>query len=200
VKNKIIYITSFLTAFIVVTIGIIHLNETYTNIFEFDFTEIKLPPEPIQFANELDRQNFEYMKEYFDTEFREKILDSIKANTLVKIDTVYQEVLKDESLVDSLQKLTSELQQLRNQIAQQEIEFQQSLPDSNQINTLDEVWVKKTAKLFESMNPKDAAKVIQKYSDNEARELIYKMNQKKAAAILSNLNPDFVNRITKSEI
>jgi flagellar motility protein MotE (MotC chaperone) len=50
------------------------------------------------------------------------------------------------------------------------------------------------------MDPKDAAKVIQKYSDNEARELIYKMKKNKAAAILSNLNPDFVNRITKVQI
>ena len=187
---------SFISAFIIVTMAIIHLNSTYKNIFAFEFSEAEQPIPPIEFATELDRQNFEYMKEYFDTEFRAKILDSIKANTITKLDTVYQEILKDESLIDSINLLQAELNSLRNQIAVQDTATEVQPKEK----VMDEQWAKKTAKLIESMNPKNAAKVIQKYSDNEARELIYKMNQNKAAAILSNLNPEFVNRITKSEI
>jgi flagellar motility protein MotE (MotC chaperone) len=191
---------SFISAFIIVTMVIIHLNSTYKNIFAFEFSETKQPIPPIEFATKLDRQNFEYMKEYFDTEFRSKILDSIKANTITKIDTVYQEIIRDEGLIDSINSLQAELNSLRNQIAVQDTATEVKPQEKVQEKVMDEQWAKKTAKLIESMNPKNAAKVLQKYSDNEARELIYKMNQNKAAAILSNLNPEFVNRITKSEI
>lgn len=185
-----------MTAFIIVTIAIIQLNSIYNNIFEFDFSEVVLPPDPHEFVSEVDKQNFEYIKDYFDNEFRSKFLDSIKANTLVKIDTVYQEILKDAALADSIKKLQNELSTLRTQALQKDT-------TNNVIvnkNIIDEQWAKKTAKLIESMNPKNAAKVIQNYSDNEARELIYKMKQSKAAAILSHLDPNFVNRITKSQI
>jgi flagellar motility protein MotE (MotC chaperone) len=50
------------------------------------------------------------------------------------------------------------------------------------------------------MVPVQAAKVLSQYSDNEARNVIYKMRNKKAAEILSLLNPDYVNRITKPKL
>lgn len=185
-----------MTAFIIVTIAIIQLNSMYNNIFEFDFSEVVLLPEPYEFVSEVDKQNFEYIKDYFDNEFRSKILDSIKANTLIKIDTVYHEILKDVALADSIKKLQNELTALRTQAIQKDTSSTKIVNE----NIIDEQWAKKTAKLIESMNPKNAAKVIQNYSDNEARELIYKMKQNKAAAILSHLDPNFVNRITKSQI
>jgi Mg/Co/Ni transporter MgtE len=67
-------------------------------------------------------------------------------------------------------------------------------PDSSYL-----IWMKQTAKLYESMDPKKAAKIIQSYSDNIARDIIYSMKQKNAAEILSELNPDTANRITRAK-
>lgn len=152
---------------------------------EFDFD----PSDP--------KSSFENLKEYFNTQVRKEILDSIKANKRVRVDTVYQEILKDKMLVDSISTLNRKLRQLQNELVNVETILEE---ENDKKETLSEDWAKKTAKLIESMDPKDAAKVIQKYSDNEARELIYRMKKNKAAAILSQLNPEFVNRITKSQI
>lgn len=196
-KNRIIYTSSFLLVFFLVTFGIIFLNESYQNIFEFDFTEVQVKENEFEFDPSDSKSSFENLKEYFDTKLRQEILDSIQAARKVRIDTVYQEVLKDELLVDSIAILNRELQHLHREIVTIESTIEKK---DFERETLSEDWAKKTAKLIESMNPKDAAKVIQKYSDNEARELIYRMKKNKAAAILSQLNPEFVNRITKSQI
>jgi flagellar motility protein MotE (MotC chaperone) len=131
-----------------------------------------------------------------ENKLKNEILDSIKKHQRVKIDTVYKEVRQSAILQDSIETLNKELSKLQNQLTTLISQTEEEV--SEEIST--EEWAKKTAKLIESMDPKDAAKVIQKYSDNEARELIYKMKKNKAAAILSNLNPDFVNRITKVQI
>lgn len=196
-KNKIIYSTLFLLVFFLVTFGIIYLNESYQNIFKLDFTEVQSIEEDLKFDPSDPGGSFENLKEYFDTKLRQEILDSIQATKRVRVDTVYQEILKDEMLVDSIATLNSELRQLQNELASVETTLEEK---DLQEDALSEDWAKKTAKLIESMNPKNAAKVIQKYSDNEARELIYRMKKNKAAAILSQLNPEFVNRITKSQI
>lgn len=195
-KNNILYIGSFLLAFILVSITIIHLNAKYNNIFEFDFSEVKEETIEKQPDFETSFNGLNQLKDYFENKFKNEILDSIKSQQRVKIDTVYKEVIQDAILQDSIEILTKELNKLQNQLTSLLNETEERVSEE----TSTEEWAKKTAKLIESMDPKDAAKVIQKYSDNEARELIYKMKKNKAAAILSNLNPDFVNRITKVQI
>lgn len=195
-KNIVIYIIIFLATFIVVTSVIFYLNSSYTNIFRFDFTHAASPVEENSILQNDSFANFEYIKNYFENEFKKTIIDSIKANTLVKVDTVFQETLQDQSLLDSLNMLKSEISYLTSQ---KPVLDTSSTKNSSE-NKISEDWANKTAKLIESMSPKNAAKVIQKYSDNEARELIYRMKKNKAAAILSLLDPNFVNRITKSQI
>ncbi len=195
-KNNILYIGSFLIAFILVSIAIIHLNAKYNNIFEFDFSEVKQETIEKQPNFETSFHGLDQLKDYLENKFKNEILDSIKKHQRVKIDTVYKEVRQSAILQDSIETLNKELSKLQNQLTTLISQTEEEV--SEEIST--EEWAKKTAKLIESMDPKDAAKVIQKYSDNEARELIYKMKKNKAAAILSNLNPDFVNRITKVQI
>lgn len=195
-KNNILYIGSFLLAFILVSITIIHLNAKYNNIFEFDFSEVKQETIEKQPNFETSFHGLDQLKDYLENKFKNEILDSIKKHQRVKIDTVYKEVRQSAILQDSIETLNKELSKLQNQLTTLISQTEEEV--SEEIST--EEWAKKTAKLIESMDPKDAAKVIQKYSDNEARELIYKMKKNKAAAILSNLNPDFVNRITKVQI
>lgn len=195
-KNTLIYITSFLILFFIVTLGIIYLNERYQNIFEFDFTKVEEKPNPMLPGNNFQETDFQFIKDYFNNEFRKDILDSIKANTLIKYDTVYQEILQDQALLDSVRILKRELTQLKTAAGVNETES----VDEESSNELSEAWIKQTAKLIESMDPKNAAKVIRNYSDNEARVLIYSMKKNKAAEILTHLDPNFVNRITKSQI
>ena len=138
------------------------------------------------------------LKKYLEHEFRARIVDSVKANTPIKIDTVYQEVVKDEMLIDSLLELKRKLEVTQKILAQQKEEIKDSITTKSVV--VDKDWIRKTSKLLEEMEPKKAAKVLSNYSDNEARELIYAMKQKKAAEILSILDPIFVNKITSSQI
>lgn len=183
-------------AFVVVTYLIISLNNNYNNIFEFDFTEVKMKEDFTKLKEGTTGGEILMLKNYLEHEFKSKIIDSVKANTPVKVDTVYKEVVEDQSLLDSLNKLNTELQKAEKLLA-----LNEEKPDSSkQINKINKDWIRKTSKLLEEMDPKRAAKVIMKYSDNEARELIYAMKQKKAAEILSLLDPIFVNKITSSRI
>jgi len=196
VKNKIIYIGSFLAAFIIVTTLIIALNNSYNNIFEFDFTEVKPELDNTQFTEISTSAEVLMLKSYLEHEFKDRIVDSVKANTPIKIDTVIQKVVEDKALIDSLNRLNVELQKTQKLLAQTEKQVEKN----EKVDTVDKDWIRKTSKLLEEMDPKRAAKVITNYSDNEARELIYAMKQKKAAEILSLLDPVFVNKITSSQI
>ncbi|MCL5028265.1 MAG: hypothetical protein M1480_04490, partial [Bacteroidetes bacterium] len=111
----------------------------------------------------------------------------------------------DSLLLDSLKNLQAALRSVDKKIAlnvdASDKSDQQTLvnngktkPDSSYI-----VWKNQTAKLYESMDPQKAAKIIQSYSDNVARDIIYSMRQKKAAEILSELNPETANRITRAK-
>ena len=58
-------------------------------------------------------------------------------------------------------------------------------------------WIKQTAKLYESMDPKKAALIIKNYSESTARDIIYRMKKNKAADVLSELDPVTANRIAQ---
>lgn len=202
-KAKIIYIVSFLAAFAFVTLAIIELNNTYKNIFDLNFTKVEKLELPDELKNTAAGLEMTHLKDYFRREFKKELLDSIKASSYMRIDTVYKEIVKDEQLLDSLAKLNEELLALQTQLKRREEQTIPEQPVEDEVNNEEvnvEEWAKDTAKLFESMEPKQAAKVLTTYSDNEARSIIYNMKNKKAAEILSLLNPEFVNSITKPRL
>jgi flagellar motility protein MotE (MotC chaperone) len=58
-----------------------------------------------------------------------------------------------------------------------------------------QIWVRKTVKLYESMDSRKAAKIILGYSDNIARDLLLTMKKKKAADIIAEFKPEVATRI-----
>ena len=67
----------------------------------------------------------------------------------------------------------------------------------SEVDTIYQKWIKQTAKLYESMDPKKAALIIRNYSETTARDIIYKMKKNKAAEVLSELDPVTANKIAR---
>ncbi len=202
-KAKIIYIVSFVAAFLLVTGGIIYLNSEYRNIFHFDFT-----PE-IHKTNKTDKtkgkisNNVEVadLKNYFQNEFKHEIFDSLKVLfSSKKTDTVYAKNSKNKSLVDSLKHLEEALRKSDAALKKQDIAAADSVNKTKaKSDSAYNAWLKQTARLYQSMDPARAAKIIQSYSDNVARDIIYSMRQQQAAEILSQFSPETANRITRAK-
>jgi flagellar motility protein MotE (MotC chaperone) len=182
VKNKIIYIFLFLIAFLFTTGAVVFLNSIYKNIFRNDF----------RLATVSDTAGVKDSTKTLNASLNGGISDSLRALNPGKYqDSLHASNSKDSTSTDSLKQSAN--------LAAQEVEQlpggnTKTKPDSSYI-----VWMKQTAKMYESMDPKKAAKIIQSYSDNIARDIIYSMRQKKAAEILSELNPDTANRITRAK-
>lgn len=209
-KEKIVYIIVFLAAFALTSGGVLYMNSHYRDIFKFDFTPIKTSSENtskqgVAGTPGISNQDFTEFKTYMQREFRNEIFDSLRAlyKKSERVDTVYAKVFKDSLLLDSLSNISRVLQETRsklldNQKKLSEVESEQdnsgTMKDSSYIE-----WMKQTAKLYESMDPKKAAKIIQSYSDNVARDILYTMRQKNAANILAELNPQTANRITRAK-
>ncbi len=205
-KAKIIYITVFLAVFLFTTGGIIYFNTVYKDIFRFDFTPVKSIPNKDKMIDTA-KVSIAEIKSYLFDDFKQEVLDSLKTIIPPKTnDTVYTNAFRDSLLLDSLRNLQAALKTVDDKIKSnntkpQKVAVQQTpitddkiKPDSNY-----NVWKIQTAKLYESMDPQKAAKIIQSYSDNVARDIIYTMKQKKAAEILSELNPETANRITRAK-
>lgn len=204
-KAKIIYITLFLAAFLLTTGGFIYFNSIYKDIFRFDFTPVQSFPNKNKMID-TSKVSIADIKNYLFDDFKQEVLDSLKTIIPPKAnDTVYTSAYSDSLLLDSLKNLQAALRSVDKKIAlnvdASDKSDQQTLvnngktkPDSSYI-----VWKNQTAKLYESMDPQKAAKIIQSYSDNVARDIIYSMRQKKAAEILSELNPETANRITRAK-
>ena len=124
-----------------------------------------------------------------------------KTRVEVRYDTVYtQKLVKDPSVVDSLNKKVFQIKSLVRRNKQKDLTIKKLKKRIfNRIDSTYQAWLKSTVKLYEAMSPSEAAKLIQKLSDNQARALIYKMKNKKAAAILSNLNTELVVKLTKAK-
>jgi flagellar motility protein MotE (MotC chaperone) len=201
-KNNLIYITIFLTVFLLTTASLIILNENFNNIFRFDFREIQPPEDNI--ASLLSDKQIKNMKD---------APDSVKFGVYKQLfsadSTVF--LVQDSGIIDSLnkiKKLMAELQksqskfkqtqnipQIRNNIAEEKKEIFETV---NQ-DSVYQVWLKKTVKFYESMKPAEAAKIILGYSDDVAKDIVYKMKPKKAAKILASLDPKKVQNITRVE-
>ena len=192
-KNKIIYVFLFLIVFLLTTGGVVFLNSIFKNIFKYDFsiatvsdtTQIKDSTKIMNAA--LTGGNSDSLKALNPNKVQDSLhaansKDSTSADSLKHIQTV----LKPADYLASNGKAPDSVQIATNTVRMK--------PDSSYI-----IWMKQTAKMYESMDPKKAAKIIQSYSDNIARDIIYSMKQKKAAEILSELNPDTANRITRAK-
>jgi flagellar motility protein MotE (MotC chaperone) len=200
VKAKIIYIVSFVAAFLLVTGGIIYFNSIYKNIFQFDFSPVKkvtnknLPKnsKSIQIAD---------LKNLFQDEFKKEIFDSLKVLISNKnTDTVYANEKNNSVLMDSLKNLEFALAQTNQELRKQKEDKKLSADEvKSKTDSTYNAWVQKTSKLYESMDPGRAAKIIESYSDNVARDIIYSMRKKSAAEILSLFNPETANRITMAK-
>ncbi len=201
-KAKIIYAASFLVVFLISTAAIVRLNGMYRDIFKFDFTPIK-QKEKSTFPGDTTKVSFAEIKSYLFGNFRKDVLDSLKSYMPPKTsDTVYKSAVNESSLIDSVRSLKMEIKDINSKIEADAQKDARLLSDSVQSARKDSsysVWLKQTAKLYESMDAQKAAKIIQSYSDNVARDIIYSMRQKKAAEILSELNPETANRITRAK-
>lgn len=200
-KAKLIYTVSFIIMFFITTSAIVRLNGMYRDIFKFDFTPIK---QHDYSGNMIDTSKVSYaeIKDYLLGNFKQDVLDSIKSYLPPKKnDTVYTDSFRDSSLIDSVRSLKIALKDINAKITEVSQNSSQKGNENKQVVKPDSsynLWIKQTAKLYESMDPQKAAKIIQSYSDNVARDIIYTMRQKKAAEVLSELNPDTANRITRA--
>ncbi len=192
-KNKIIYIFLFLIAFIFTTGGVVFLNSIYKNVFQYDF----------RMVSDSDTTNINDSTKTMNASLAGVHSDSLKALSFNNPnDSLHTANFKDSTSSDSsksIQNGTKSGQILLSDNKTQDSthiqnDYIRTKPDSSYI-----IWMKQTAKLYESMDPKKAAKIIQSYSDNIARDIIYSMKQKNAAEILSELNPDTANRITRAK-
>lgn len=190
-KNKIIYSTIFLAAFLIVTLVIYLLNEHYTNIFRFDFSARRavskissVNPKPVRGSGKASAAGLSLSQS-----LQNKSLPEI----VTKYDTVFIASPLNDKLLDSLKMIRKMVENIMNKRSVKKVAAGSSLTNKKK----DEEWLSQTAKLFESMDPKKAAKIIQKYSDNESREILYKIKRKQAAAILSELSPDAAKRYTE---
>lgn len=211
-KDKLIYIVSFLFAFVLVSGALIYFNSIYNNIFKFDFSPIKAPV-LTQAKNGDQAQNpaaDSLKKDSTKTKIDSLVVktDSTKSGAIAKQDST-----KKDGKKENLAKGKKE--EPKNAVAQNKNEKNSQQPASNVVQNVQSTvppsindklskakkdsiynsWVKATVKLYESMDSRKAAKVIKGYSDNIARDILLKMKKKKAAEILAELKPEDVTRI-----
>ncbi len=205
-KEKIIYIFVFLTIFLITTGSVIYLNNNYTDIFKLNFKPIVKHEDSSNHDKNLNTNNvsMDELKNVIQTEFKNYLVDSLKkVYSAPQKNTVVAEVKKDSSLADSVKNLRKIINKIDRKLAEQEAKNTQvKINEDNEKTKSDSAyinWTHQTAKLYEAMDPKQAAKIIQSYSDNIARDIIYSMRQKKAAEVLSELNPQTANRITQAK-
>lgn len=204
-KEKIIYVSVFLVAFLITTGGIIYMNNNYRDIFEFNFTPVqKVKKDNLANKNLNGSPSLKDLKNMIQTEFKNYFIDSLRSaygnrhrNTMVAVEH------KDSSLSDSLKSLKQIINKIDHQLAVQESKNQNvKIAEQKEKVQKDSAYIKwthQTAKLYEAMDASKAAKIIESYSDNVARDILYSMRQKKAAEILSELNPQTANRITQAK-
>ncbi|MFZ0452521.1 MAG: hypothetical protein WAM24_02150 [Ignavibacteriaceae bacterium] len=216
---KISNILVFVAAFISVTVGLIFLNSIYANIFKFNFSPVAMS-DSLSAASTISKNDpgIEMNKQLSKKAESIQEKDSIKA----KDDVV--NLAKDSAVTPPPKaKLIPQVIPVSNKPADKEDEtkteaeqknsrqsvLNQSVPvNENEmvinnsgtasiVDTIYQKWIKQTAKLYESMDPKKAALIIKKYSESTARDIIYKMKKNKAADVLSELDPATANRIAQ---
>ncbi|MEW6701360.1 MAG: hypothetical protein AB1298_01455 [Bacteroidota bacterium] len=196
-KEKIIYIVSFLFAFVLVTGLLIYLNSSYKNIFTFDFT----PASQTNIAENKTTQQIQTPTKQKDTTAlpAATLPDSMNHNLhTAKIDSASLSVKDSIALNKPGKKIAEEKkEEPLNTSVVQNAPIKPELFEKNAAkrDSVYKLWVKSTVKLYESMDAKKAAKIILGYSDNIARDILLTMKKKRAADILAEFKPEVAARI-----
>jgi flagellar motility protein MotE (MotC chaperone) len=203
VKQKLIYGGVFLLAFLLVTGGIVYMNSIYKNVFLLDFSQ-KHAVNKDQMQDLLKTKSVAIDSPKIDSS-KIQLANNIQPDSTVQVDSASiseiaakDSVIKDQAALKQEKAIVKKEQVTKPDSSQTKVEetvIAKSYPDPKDTNYVK--WAKKTAGMFEAMDPKKAAKIIEKYSDNIARDIIYGMKKKKAAEILAELNPDTASRIAR---
>lgn len=194
-KNTLVYLLVFVSAFILVTWGLIILNNSYQNIFHFDFSPITYP-DTTALAKPKTEQGAKTVNFKIDSAF---VATKDSTNLFPEDTLLSEEKLLKQILIDSLNTLQQMLAEKSKNPKDLKKQPEKSEPVdfSNKKDSAYNVWVKNTSGLYESMDPKKAAKIISNYSDNVARDILYSMKKKNAAQIIAELSPEIANRILR---
>jgi len=207
VKEKIIYIVSFLLAFVLVTGLLIFLNSSFKNIFAFDFTPISQST-PVAEAKKQEPQNPPAVQPQEAAQLNaapkdttSQKIDSTKINknvAAVKDSSAAKKAVSEKTSNEKNKKI--ETPAINTATAKIEPPKQIAIDKTAaKKDSIYQAWVKNTVKLYETMDSKKAAKIIQGYSDNIARDLLMTMKKKKAAEILAEFKPGTASRIISAE-
>lgn len=175
-KSQIAYGLVLIVMFVLVTQGLIYLNDQFKNIWEFDF-------EPVMTAEDAAAADSLALALQDSLDFARGI--DLTDNQNAAEDTV--ETFTPEEIAEQ-ERIAEE----EAAIAEEEAEEQEQKEREQYLE-----WRKKTVKLYETMDPKVVAQVITEFPDNTARDLIYSMKRKKAAEVLANLTPEMVRKYTR---
>ena len=203
-EMKILNIVVFVAAFLIVTGGLIFFNSIYNNIFKFDFSSIP-NIDSLSVASTVSPNDPSVeLKEQADKKAvpvgGKDTTNNLPSN--MQKDTVNASIPKSQATpqVIPIQNKSQNFS-VNNQTDPEQQNGQETVIDKNikasEIDTIYQKWIKQTAKLYESMDPKKAALIIRNYSESTARDIIYKMKKKQAADILSELDPVTANRIAQ---
>lgn len=189
-KNKIIGASVYAVTFLVVTVLIAVLNNSFRNIFKFDFS----PPVNEELVKSgVHLESLKKLKTGIENVVRQEYedsLDFIKEKSKAEIEAAKVDPL----LLDSIKTLKANLARLEKEKAKQIKQNDEKVEQDTAKSAYND-WLKNAISYYEAMDEDQAAKIITKYSDNVARDIIYNMKKKKAVKILSALKPETVNRL-----
>jgi flagellar motility protein MotE (MotC chaperone) len=176
---------------------IIYLNSVYSNIFAFEFT-------PINSQSNLTEEKPANSKQISTpNEQAPQVLSTLQDTSKKNIDTSKTKSVSitptDTAALAKTQRLIAEQKKEENDRKYQLRTDSLKLIAENKLNaqkdSVYQIWVRKTVKLYESMDSRKAAKIILGYSDNIARDLLLTMKKKKAADIIAEFKPEVATRI-----
>jgi cytoskeletal protein RodZ len=215
-EMKILNILVFAVAFILITVGMIFLNSIYSNIFKFDFSTISSKDTVAVSSTVSQNDPTTEINKQLD-----KKAEPVESKDSSKINLATDSVVSSPPKLNAAPQVIPAVNKVNNvpdtkaavteqNKAKQVIEEQTVLPQKNEneilisnnftkseVDTIYQKWIKQTAKLYESMDPKKAALIIRNYSETTARDIIYKMKKNKAAEVLSELDPVTANKIAR---
>ena len=217
-EMKIFNILIFVAAFIFVTIGLIFLNSIYSNIFKFDFSPIAAK-DSVSVASTVSKNDPEFEMNKQLSKKAEPVSNEDSTKNAVqatnKTDSTISPAPKSKFIPQVIpveNKSTEKEEPKNNETGQKNTQVttgNEPIPANkneivinnsdagSSVDTIYQKWIKQTAKLYESMDPKKAALIIKNYSESTARDIIYKMKKNKAADVLSELDPVTANRIAQ---
>ncbi len=205
-KPIIIYAVIFILAFILTSFGIIQLNSKFNNIFKFDFSPksslvIKTDKSNLSDSTKVKTTAQEPPIEQKTENIKEPAVENNpqvdSVSTTAKEIDKSSETLSAKNSNNNPIKETATANAINNNSSDEKINVVPALQTVSKVDSSYLLWEKKTAKVYESMDPKKAAKIIQNFSDNMARDIIYAMKKNKAADVLGELDPAFAARIMR---